>query len=105
MKGWKRPMLTTRWVLAETGNAVCKMSQRAEFKPFVQELEASALTRILPSDEDSFHQALDYYSNRPDKEWSFVDCSSFVAMSQLGLTDALTTDHHFEQAGFNALLR
>ena len=40
-----------------------------------------------------------------DKEWSLTDCTSFVVMQEEGLTDALTTDHHFEQAGFTVLLR
>jgi predicted nucleic acid-binding protein len=38
-----------------------------------------------------------------DKNWSFTDCISFIVMEQEGLIDALTGDHHFEQAGFNAL--
>jgi hypothetical protein len=37
---------------------------------------------------------------RPDKEWSLTDCISFVAMNERNITDALTSDHHFEQAGF-----
>jgi hypothetical protein len=36
---------------------------------------------------------------------SFVDCASFVLMRELGLADALAADRHFEQAGFNILLR
>lgn len=35
-----------------------------------------------------------------DKEWSLVDAASFVVMRRLGITEAFTTDHHFEQAGF-----
>ena len=40
--------------------------------------------------------------NQPD---SLTDCFSFVLMQRLGLTEALTSDLHFEQAGFKALLR
>ena len=42
---------------------------------------------------------------RPDKDWSLTDCISFVVMEEHGITDALTGDHHFEQAGFRALLK
>jgi predicted nucleic acid-binding protein len=44
-------------------------------------------------------------ADRPDKEWSLVDCTSFVLMERRGLTEALTTDHHFEQASFVRLLQ
>jgi predicted nucleic acid-binding protein len=45
------------------------------------------------------------YSQRPDKEWTLTDCISFVVMHEENLTGALTEDHHFEQAGFTALLK
>lgn len=45
------------------------------------------------------------YEERTDKDWSLTDCISFVLMEQNGIQDALTADHHFEQAGFNVLLK
>jgi len=45
------------------------------------------------------------YQRRPDKNWSLTDCISFVVMQDHGITEALTGDHHFEQAGFVALLK
>ena len=49
--------------------------------------------------------AANLFEKRADKEWSLTDCISFVVMQDRGITDALTADHHFEQAGFRALLR
>ena len=49
-------------------------------------------------------RALDQYERRPDKDWSLTDCLSFLLMEERGITEALTADHHFEQAGFRALL-
>ena len=42
---------------------------------------------------------------RQDKDWSLTDCISFIVMKERGIHDALTTDKHFEQAGFTTLLK
>ncbi|MFM5887405.1 MAG: type II toxin-antitoxin system VapC family toxin, partial [Dolichospermum sp.] len=49
--------------------------------------------------------AFDLFKQREDKEWGLVDCISFIVMQDRGISDALTTDIHFQQAGFRALLR
>ena len=61
--------------------------------------------QIVPIDLSLEAAAWQLWKSRPDKEWSLVDCSSFIVMQQRGLTEALTTDHHFEQAGFVRLLK
>ena len=48
--------------------------------------------------------ATTFYGARTDKSWGVTDCLSFILMQQRGLTAALSSDHHFEQAGFSALL-
>ena len=48
--------------------------------------------------------SLDLLRARQDKGWSLCDAVSMIVMSQRGLADALTTDHHFDQAGFRRLL-
>lgn len=54
---------------------------------------------------DELHEmALDLLTERPDKEWSLCDAVSFILMKDWEINDALTTDHHFEQAGFRRLL-
>jgi uncharacterized protein len=60
---------------------------------------------IVPSTSDLFQRGTEFFSARPDKEWSLTDCISFVAMNERNITDALTSDHHFEQAGFRILLK
>jgi predicted nucleic acid-binding protein len=44
-------------------------------------------------------------ASRPDKDWSLTDCISFVVMENQDITEALTADRHFVQAGFTALLK
>ena len=60
---------------------------------------------IVLSTSDLFQRAPEFFSARPDKEWSLTYCISFVAMNERDITDALTSDHHFEQAGFRILLK
>ena len=50
-------------------------------------------------------RAVELHQERADKAWSLTDCVSFVLMRDRDVTRALTHDHHFEQAGFEALLR
>lgn len=44
------------------------------------------------------------YGNREDKCWSVTDCSSMLLMEDMEITEVLTADHHFEQAGFVVLM-
>jgi predicted nucleic acid-binding protein len=60
---------------------------------------------IEPASRALFDAGWKLYCERPDKDWSLTDCISFVVMHDRGIVDALTGDHHFEQAGFCALLR
>jgi uncharacterized protein len=60
---------------------------------------------LVPVDERLFSDGFSLFSKRMDKEWSLTDCISFVVMQREGIHEALTGDHHFEQAGFVALLK
>ena len=60
---------------------------------------------IVPVVADIEVAAWELWGARPDKDWSLVDCASFVVMQRRGLTEAVTSGHHFEQAGFARLLR
>jgi predicted nucleic acid-binding protein len=62
-------------------------------------------TVMVPQSTSLFREALVLYQARSDKQWSLTDCASFLIMRQQKITEALTYDHHFEQAGFRALLR
>ncbi len=59
---------------------------------------------VVPQNERLFQEALELYLQRVDKAWSLTDCSSFLIMQEMGLTEALAHDKHFSQAGFVALL-
>jgi hypothetical protein len=59
---------------------------------------------VIPLTKEGYDRAFRLFRDRPDKEWSLVDCLSFVVMTERGITEALTTDHHFRQAGFTIML-
>jgi len=92
-------------VLVELGNYLAEGKNRRLFIPLVQHFSADRRSRIMAPSFRLFDQGMELYGKRMDNGWSFTDCISFIAMKQEGLIDALTGDHHFEQAGFKALLK
>jgi uncharacterized protein len=99
------PFMTTESVLIETANFLAKSDVRGVFVRLMSELGADPQTTILASTNERFSEGLALFASRPDKDWSLTHCISFVVMRQHGLTESLTHDHHFEQAGFKACLR
>jgi uncharacterized protein len=98
------PMITTEWVLAELGNFLAEGPDRRLFGALVHALMAEKRIEIVPADHKSFLEGLVLYARRTDQSWSFVDCVSFCLMKARKIKNALTTDRHFQQAGFTALL-
>lgn len=100
-------IFTTDLVLAEVLNscAESRPGMRSSAAEFVLELRLNASATVVPATSEWFDSALNLYRHRPDKGWSFTDCLSFLVMERYRIKDALTSDHHFEQAGFKALLR
>lgn len=98
--------ITTAWVITEIGDGWSKPPQRRQtFLQILAELKSNANTTIVPCSDELLQEGIDLFSQRPDKEWTLTDCISFVVMKKLGLTEALTGDRHFEQAGYVPLLR
>lgn len=102
---WANNLVTTDAVLTEIANYLSSKShQRARFGQLVADLEADPNTQIIETSGELWKRGCELYLRRPDKEWSLTDCISFVVMNEGGVAEALTADHHFEQAGFKALL-
>jgi hypothetical protein len=98
-------LVTTHAVLLEIGNALSKRRFRSAATRLLLALSADSDVEIVPFSEELFSRALELYNDRPDKEWGLTDCMSFVLMTNRGMTRALTTDEHFQQAGFRVLMR
>jgi hypothetical protein len=99
------PCVTTAWVLTELADAMARPENRDECARFILALRGNPKFVIVPPTALRFEAGFDLYRGRPDKDWSLTDCISFVVMKERGITEALTGDRHFEQAGFTALLK
>ena len=99
--------ITTNYVLTELVALLISPLRvpRPQIIAFVDGLKASPHVDIVHIDSILDAQAWQLFADRLDKDWSLVDCASFVVMRQRGITEVLTTDSHFEQAGFVCLLR
>jgi hypothetical protein len=71
----------------------------------LENLRSDPEMTIVPAEQRLFDKGIELYARRRDKAWSLTDCISFVAMKEMRLREALTGDHHFEPAGFRALLK
>jgi uncharacterized protein len=98
-------LVTTRAVLLEIGNALSGQRFREAAVKLLDALEADPTVGIVSLTDGLYAQAFNLYRTRLDKEWGLVDCLSFVVMRERKLTSVLTTDMHFQQAGFRVLLR
>ena len=102
--GYSGRLLTMRWVLMEVADGFASSRMRREVRRLFAEIEGDELITIVEPADSLYRRGLELYDARPDKEWSLTDCISFVVMADEGLTESLTGDGHFTQAGFKALL-
>jgi predicted nucleic acid-binding protein len=98
-------IVTSKWVLVEVANYLAKLRYRERAIVFLEDLLADPLVECLPATEIWFDSGWKLYRTRADKEWSLTDCISFEIMRQRAIQEALSSDHHFEQAGFGILLK
>ena len=88
----------------DVGNALAR-SNRSAAVAFINSCYVTPNVKVVSVDSALLRRAIAFYHSRGDKEWGLTDCISFIVMEDNGLTEALTTDEHFQQAGFRALLR
>jgi len=96
--------VTTEAVLWEWLNGLSDASTRGVAAEGYRRAHADARIEVVPFQLELIDSAVQLYRTRPDKNWSLTDCLSFVVMERRHLTDALTTDGHFEQAGLKVMM-
>jgi predicted nucleic acid-binding protein len=100
----KAALVTTEFILLEVADALSSPPLRAKTVVFLDALRQRSTLLILPANSALMAEGWTLYRQRPDKEWGLTDCISFAVMTQEGIAEAFTSDHHFGQAGFVKLL-
>ncbi len=101
----REPRVVTDYVLLETVNYFSRIADRSRGHTLVQHIRNQPGSILVPASAELFAAGLKLHAARADKEWSLTDCISFHVMLELRITRALAYDVHFEQAGYEALLR
>lgn len=99
-------ILTSEMVLVEVLNFFAGSGPRSRRTAVetVRRLGHAQSVDVVPQTSWLFHEATSLFASREDKDWSLTDCATMILMREHGLTDILTADHHFAQAGFTTLL-
>jgi uncharacterized protein len=103
----KAALVTTEFVLLEVADALSNPPIRVQTVNFMDsllQLPQLPAIQIIPINRSLWLEGWALYKQRMDKEWGLTDCTSFVVMMQEQITQAFTSDRHFEQAGFVNLL-
>ena len=98
-------LVTTRLVLVEFADGFSSTQNRLLASNLIRSIQIDPEFTIVPLSDGLFERGLDLFTNRADKNWSLTDCLSFCVMEELGITQALTGDRPFAQAGFVPLLK
>jgi predicted nucleic acid-binding protein len=105
LDGFAGRLLTTEWVLMELADALSAPEARSTAAAFLRAVRADPLFDVVGYVPTVYQAGFDLFAARPDKAWSLTDCISFAVMTERGVSEALTADHHFEQAGFRAIFK
>lgn len=100
-----RRVMTSDWIVVEVGDALSAPPQRHLLGALTSHLSGHHPYKIVGATRSQVRQGSELFMSRPDKAWSLTDCISFELMRRMGLEEALTADHHFEQAGFRAVFK
>jgi len=93
----------TEAVLVEVGNALSDLDRMAAAQ-FIERCYRTSNMHVVSVDTPLLMRTLRLYRERPDKLWGLTDCISFIVMREQRLMNAVTTDEHFVQAGYRALM-
>lgn len=91
-------------VLLEIADGYARLDRREKGAQLLDMIHQEEGYRVVPLSHELMQLGMTLYRARDDKEWGLTDCLSFVLMEREGITQALSADLHFRQAGFEAML-
>lgn len=100
----RRPLVTTDYVISETVTLLKRRGSSFQVGNLFEVIDHSPHLSVEWIAEDRFAATRDFILKHNDHDYSFADCTSFIVMRELKITEALTADRHFREAGFEPLL-
>ncbi|MGI8602609.1 MAG: type II toxin-antitoxin system VapC family toxin [Verrucomicrobiales bacterium] len=100
----QRSIVTTDYVVAEALTLTKARTNAEVALALLDRIERSEAIGLETVSGARFELAKAFFRKHADHDYSFTDCTSFVIMRELEITDALTTDRHFAEAGYRPLL-
>ena len=95
----QRPLVTTDFVLDETLTLLRARGENRRAIALGIRLFAGDLAMVHHLTPEQIQAAWQVFQQFRDKDWSFTDCTSKVAIEQLDCDRAVAFDEHFRQFG------
>lgn len=101
--GSRGRLVTTDYVVCEAVNLANARAGHHVGVRILELIERSSAIRVEWIGSLRFEATKIFYRRHSDHRYSFTDCTSFVIMRELRISEVLTTDEHFTEAGFQVL--
>ena len=102
-QGFLYRWVTTNWVLSETVTWLRRRSTHAAALGFGTRLRNSRQVTVVCVGAAHEDRAWEIFARYDDKDFGYVDCTSFAVMESMGTDQAFSFDKHFRQFGFDIL--
>lgn len=96
-------LITTRFIVLETVSLITKRISSLDARVWYKKFIESRTVEVREFDFHVYAEAERLWKTHSDKTWDLIDCYSFCLMHLENLTEALTFDRHFQQAGFHII--
>jgi len=97
--------VTTNFVLDESITLLRRYLNHSAVVQFYKTVKSSNVFEFIHITEHIENTAWNIFEKYSDKDFSFTDCTSFAVMNDNKINKVFTHDHHFEQMGFEILIK